>query len=157
MGEKGYNFQTQEKLKSFCKENRINLELDSEGFLPLIEHDRTLEIINYCSLGDYEKAVSLVMIVSGFLEDRRIEYLPKVEFLFYFLRTYFIIERGNLEFGGSDNKMPFINNFLENMHVQIRGLQDSEEIEEFMNTQCGRFKTVSLAIAEVFKLLSPKS
>ena len=154
MGEKGYNFQTQEKLKSFCKENRINLELDSEGFLPLIEHDRTLEIINYCSLGDYEKAVSLVMIVSGFLEDRRIEYLPKVEFLFYFLRTYFIIERGNLEFGGSDNKIPFINNFLENMHVQIRGLQDNEEIEEFMNTQSERFENVSLAIAEVFKLLS---
>ena len=154
MGEKGYNFQTQEKLKSFCKENRINLELDSEGFLPLIEHDRTLEIINYCSLGDYEKAVSLVMIVSGFLEDRRIEYLPKVEFLFYFLRTSFIIERGNLEFGGSDDKMPFINNFLENMHVQIRGLQDNEEIEEFMNTQSERFENVSLAIAEVFKLLS---
>ena len=38
------------------------------------------------------------------------------------------------------------------MHVQIRGLQDNDEINVFIANQSARFKTDSLAIAEVCEL-----
>ena len=61
MDDKGYSFQTQEKLKDYCQKNRINLDLVE--YRQTVDHDRILEMINYCSLGDYDHSVALALEV----------------------------------------------------------------------------------------------
>ena len=41
MDEKGYSFQTQEKLKDYCQKNRINLDLVE--YRQTVDHDQILE------------------------------------------------------------------------------------------------------------------
>ena len=52
--ERGFSFITQDKLKEFCRKNNINFELWSYDPELQVHHTRILEIINYCSMGDYE-------------------------------------------------------------------------------------------------------
>ena len=61
MDDKGYSFKTQEKLKDCCQKNRINLDLVE--YRQTVDHDQILEMINYCSLGDYDHSVALALEV----------------------------------------------------------------------------------------------
>ena len=95
MDDEGYSFATQDKLKEFCKKNSITLGLTN--YDPTINHDDILEIFNYCSLGDYDDCVALVLEVFRFRSNTLMLNIQSQQFLKYFLMTYFISVRKYME------------------------------------------------------------
>ena len=79
MDEIGYSFITQEKLKDYCKKNLINLNL--WVYDHTLTQDKILEIINYCSLGDYDDSLELVEEVFRFRSNTLMFYSRSQEFL----------------------------------------------------------------------------
>jgi len=53
----GYDFLLQDKLKTYCKENHINFNLNSWLLEGGLTHEQLLASINYCSNGNYQQAV----------------------------------------------------------------------------------------------------
>jgi len=105
MDDKGYSFTTQDKLKDYCKKNWINLGLTV--YDPTINHDKILEIINYCSLGDYDDSVALVLEVFRFRSNTLMLNIQSQQFLKYFLMTYFISVRKYMESDKSNDLRVF--------------------------------------------------
>jgi len=154
--ERGFSFRTQDKLKEFCRKNNINFELWNYDPELQVHHTRILEIINYCSMGDYEVALSLVEKVRLLHVDWRISQRWYAKFLKYFWRTYFITVRCNLECGRSYN-LTILNDLLDGIYLHIQGLPGQPAISEYMKAQCNRFEGDSLVLLEEYnawKLLS---
>ena len=66
----GFSFSTQDKLKKYCKKEGIfDLSLiitdDSENIV--VDHTNVLEMINYCTLGDYIVATHIVHVINDIL------------------------------------------------------------------------------------------
>jgi len=157
MGEIGYSFRTQERLKDYCKNRTIHLEMLWFNGIHLftIGHTSVLKMINYCSLGDYENAVEMVMQVYRFHRQALVQPSRRREFLTYYLRAYFFTVRCNLECGTSHDLTNFSGK-LDEIRGVIRGIQLVQgflEVDQYMKTQCDRFKEIGSVIFEEFKTL----
>ena len=153
MDDKGYSITTQDKLKEFCKKNSITLGLTN--YDPTINHDDILEIINYCSLGDYDDCVALVLEVFRFRNNTLMSFSQSQQFLKYFLRTYFIYVRIYME-SDKSNDLQVLRGSLDAILQHVRGvyhIQGIIAIDEYMKTQCERLKGGSTGILEQFKTL----
>ena len=64
----GYSFLTQDKLKTYCKERRIDLTLADEDETINVDHIRVLEMVNFCFFGDFQSSVEIVNIFNDILE-----------------------------------------------------------------------------------------
>ena len=159
MDANGYSFQTQEKLKAYCKKNRINLDLEESIFTEAehgksVDHDRVLEVINYCSLGDYGDSVAFVLEFHRFLNDRRMSYGRRKEFLKYFLRTHLISLRKYLECD-KHHEVQVFRGALDRIrhHIEVVYDPDLNAIDEYMKIACKRYKEDSNALIEEFNTL----
>ena len=153
MDDKGCSFITQEKLKDYCKKNLINLNLCE--YEHTLTHDKILEIINYCSLGDYDDCVALVLEVFRFRNNTLMSFSQSQQFLKYFLRTYFIYVRIYME-SDKSNDLQVLRGSLDAILQHVRGvyhIQGIIAIDEYMKTQCERLKGGSTGILEQFKTL----
>lgn len=155
MEENGYSFRTQEQLKDYCTNSRIDLELYRGIYEPndtQIDHIRVLEMINYCSLGHYEKAVALVLKVNHFLRDWRISWRISRDFIRYFLRSYLLAVRCNLECDMNINLTAFPG-FLDSIQLHNQDLQSSELVNEYMKAMRDIFRRDGLASLKLFQQL----
>ena len=154
MDGKGFSFITQEKLKDYCKKNSIILNL--LVYELTLNHDKILEIINYCSLGDYDDSVALVLEVFRFRSNTLMGLSRNQEFLKYFLRTYFISVRKYLECD-KRNDLRVFRGSLDEIRQHVRGIYDDNQgiyaIDEYMKTQIERYKEESIGILEEFNTL----
>ena len=154
MDDKGYSFKTQEKLKDCCQKNRINLDLVE--YRQTVDHDQILEMINYCSLGDYDHSVALALEVRRFRSNPLMFNSRSHEFLKYFLRTNFISVQKYLECDKS-NELRVFRGSLDAILQHARGIYDDNQgifaIDEYMKTQCERYKEESIGILEEMKTL----
>ena len=154
MNDKGFSFITQEKLKDYCKKNSIILNL--LVYELTLNHDKILEIINYCSLGDYDDSVALVLEVFRFRSNTLMGLSRNQEFLKYFLRTYFISVRKYLECD-KRNDLRVFRGSLDEIRQHVRGIYDDNQgiyaIDEYMKTQIERYKEESIGILEEFNTL----
>ena len=159
MDDKGFSFITQEKLKDYCKKNLINLNLCE--YEHTLTHDKILEIINYCSLGDYDDSVAMVSEVYRFRRNSLmflyVDIHRSQEFLKYFLRTYFISVRKYLECDKS-NELRVFRGSLDAILQHARGIYDDNQgifaIDEYMKTQCEMYKEESIGILEEIKTVN---
>ena len=154
MDDKGYSFTTQDKLKEFCKKNLITLGLTN--YDPTINHDDILEIINYCSLGDDDDCVALVLEVFRFRNNTLMSFSQSQQFLKYFLMTYFISVRKYME-SDKSNDLRVFRGSLDAILQHVRGVYQIQglliAIYEYMKTQCERYEEESTRILEEFKTL----
>ena len=154
MNDEGFSFITQEKLKDYCKKNSIILSL--MVYELTLNHDKILEIINYCSLGDYDDSVALVLEVFRFRSNTLMGLSRNQEFLKYFLRTYFISVRKYLECD-KRNDLRVFRGSLDEIRQHVRGIYDDNQgiyaIDEYMKTQIERYKEESIGILEEFNTL----
>jgi len=93
-------FLTQDQFKKYIKREGVtDLTLVEETENINIGHNHVVEMINYCSYGDYQRAITIVEIINEVVWFGKwrgeIDLIVKV--LFYSLRSCFIITRVNLE------------------------------------------------------------
>ena len=93
-----FSFSTQDKLNKYCKEEgNIDLTLLDDTEAINVSHNHVLEMINYCSLGDYQRAFKIVENVKDiFISAKALsEESLAVKVIYYRLRNYFIVLRMN--------------------------------------------------------------
>ena len=82
----GFSFLTQDQLiKYFKEEDHIDLTLVEETENINVGHNHVVEMINYCSMGDYQDAIMIVKIINDIVwfGDIRREQALVVKVLYY--------------------------------------------------------------------------
>lgn len=144
----GYSFLTQDKLKTYCKERRIDLTLADEDETINVDHIRVLEMVNFCFFGDFQSSVEIVNIFNDILEisNNVGEGKLAVKVLYYRLRVCFVLNKCNI----NESNEVILELFSEVLLV-FSNIQANPELRESLESLWNVDKPASSEMMEDYK------